>query len=72
MIQCGSGACFDAEAFDRLSIAGEILGNELQRDRTAEARVVGTIHDAHAAGAELMSYPIMRDCFADHTERVSI
>ena len=68
MVQRGCGARFNAEALNGLSIARQILGDELQRDRTAKAGVVGAVDDAHAAGSKLMEHPIVRDCFADHTE----
>ncbi len=36
----------------RASLAGDALGQELQRDRLIEREVVGAVHLAHAAAAE--------------------
>ena len=39
---------------------------ELQGDASAEAQVLRLIHDAHAAPAQLLEDPVVRDSLADH------
>ena len=50
----------------RLGIACHAFGKELQRDETVEARVLGFVDHAHAAAAQLLQDPVMRDGLADH------
>jgi hypothetical protein len=52
MIQCGSGACFAAKAFECLRISGYILWQEFQGDKLPKLGALGFIHDAHTIAAE--------------------
>ena len=61
MIERGGGLGFASESFERLAVLGEFLGQKLQGDKTAEARVFGFIDHAHATAAELLDDPVMGD-----------
>ena len=43
-----------------------MLGQELQAGRTIQGRVLGLVHDAHAALAELLEDLVMTDDGTDH------
>jgi hypothetical protein len=43
MIQCGSGTCFAAKAFECLRISGYILWQEFQGDKLPKLGVLGLI-----------------------------
>ncbi len=47
-------------------IFSQCLGQELQGDQAAQLGVLGFIHHAHAAAAELLQNPVMRDGGANH------
>src|SRR5713101_345169 len=66
MIQGGGGPRFALESLQRLRIAGQFLGKELQRDVTAQLEVFGFVYHTHAAATELPQDSIVRDGFADH------
>src|SRR6059036_3061974 len=66
MVEGGRGAGFTLEAFERLAIARKLLGQKLQGDAAAEARVFGLVHHAHAAAPELLEDAIVGDGLADH------
>ncbi len=56
------------EALLGLAVAGHLGGQKLEGDGAAELRVLGLVHDAHAAGADSLDDSVVRDDFAD--ERV--
>src|SRR5437667_11847830 len=66
MVEGRRGAGFAREALERLRVAGKLRGEELERHRPAQARVLGLVHDAHAPAAELLEYSIMRNGGPDH------
>ena len=66
MIEGGGGARLAAKTLQSLGIAGEIVGQEFERDEAAECGVLGLIDDTHAAAAQLFENPVMRYGFADH------
>ena len=72
VVEGGRGARFDAEAFDRLAIARQFLGDELKSDRTSQAAVIGAKDHAHATRAELRDDAIVRNRLADHGEQRGI
>ena len=47
-------------------ISGHFFGQELERDEAVQPRVLGLVHDSHAAAAELLDDAVVRDCLADH------
>ncbi len=52
MIQRSGGASFVLEPAQAIRVGGERLGQHLDRDIAAQARVMGTIHFPHAPGTE--------------------
>jgi hypothetical protein len=61
-------ARFLEQAGSFLGIGAALGGEELQRHRPAEARVVGPVHLAHAAASELLVDLVLEDGGADHGE----
>ncbi len=53
VVEGGGGAGFAQETFERLTVAGEVLGQELESDEAAELGVFGLVDHTHAAAAEL-------------------
>src|SRR4029079_7239628 len=72
VVEGGGGTRLDAEEFDRLAIARQILGDELKSDRTSQPAVIGAKYHAHATSAELRDDAIVRDRFANHGEQRGI
>ncbi len=66
MIQGGSGAGFAAKTFERLRIAGEIVGQKFQRNEAAEFSVFGFVNHAHAAATEFFDDAVVRDGLVEH------
>src|SRR6185437_1489574 len=64
MIERGRGARFASESFDRLGIVRDIVGEEFQRNVSAEARVLGFVDHAHSAATQLFHDAIVRDVAA--------
>ena len=52
MIQGGEQLCFALETGQPLRIAGEVLGQHLDRDITIERYIACSVNLAHTAGAE--------------------
>src|SRR5208283_283325 len=70
VIQRRSGAGLAAKAFESLGIAGDGVGQEFERDKTAEFAVLGLVNDAHATAAELFDDLVAGDSLADHCGRI--
>ena len=54
------------EALDGLAVPGQLVRQELERHRAAQARVLGLVDDTHAAAADLLEDPVVGEGFADH------
>jgi len=64
---CARGGSRSAlESLQRLRIAGQFPGKELQRDMAAQLEVFGFVHHTHAAATELLQDAIVRNGLADH------
>src|ERR1700735_3979299 len=61
MVQRRGGFGFAAETLKCLMILGEVVGKKLERDKTSEAGVFGLVDPAHAAAAEFLDDPVMRN-----------
>jgi hypothetical protein len=61
MIQGGGSAGFALEALEGLTVVGDIVRQEFQRDVTAKAFVLGLIHDAHPAATKFFQDAIVGD-----------
>ena len=66
MVQRRGCACFALKSLKRRAILRKSFRQELQGHLAAELGVLGLVHDAHAAAAELFQYQIVRECFSDH------
>src|ERR1700674_1539738 len=66
MIQGRRGTSFPAKAFQRLRISRQFIGQELEGDKAAKLGILGLVHHAHPAAAQLLNDAIVRDGFADH------
>jgi hypothetical protein len=53
------------ESSQRLAIAGQFVGQELQRDEAMEPGVLGFVDHAHAAAAELLDDAVVREGLPD-------
>ena len=66
MVDGGRGLSLADEALDPLVVGRDVLRQDLERDLPAELRVLGGVDDAHAAAAELVDDPVVRDSLVDH------
>ena len=66
MVEGGGGPRFAAETFQSLRIAGNVIGEELEGNETAELGVFGLVDHTHAAATQLFNNAIVRNCLADH------
>ena len=66
MVEGRGRTCLAAKAFQGLRVARKFIGQELEGDEAAEFGVLGFIHYAHAAAAELFDDAIVRDGLVDH------
>ena len=66
VIQGGSSLRFALKAAERLWVSGNFIGKELESDEAMQSRVLSLVDHAHAAAAQLLDDPVMRDGLADH------
>ena len=66
MIQRGRGLGLALKAGQRLRVAGNFFGQELESDEAMQPRILGLIDHAHAPAAELLKNAVVRDGLADH------
>src|SRR5580693_8633227 len=66
MIQRGGGARLAAKALQRLRIAGDVVRQKLQRNKAAEASVLGFVRHTHPATTKLLNNAVVRDRRIDH------
>jgi len=70
MVQRGCGLGLAAKALERLRVLGQIVGKELEGNKTSEARIFGFVDHPHTAAAQLLDDAIVRDGLADHCSRM--
>jgi hypothetical protein len=66
MVQRRGRARFALEALLRGRVGGPLRRQELDGDDAAQSRVLGLVHHAHAARAQLLENPVVRDCRTGH------
>src|SRR2546425_4177047 len=66
MIERRGRLTFPLEAFERLMIFSERLGQELERDKTVQLGVLGLVDHTHAAAAKLFQNAVVRKSLSDH------
>ncbi len=67
MIQGRGSLRLALEAAQRLQVAHDVVGQELESYETAEARVLGLVHHTHAAAAQLFDHAVVRDGLSNHS-----
>ena len=72
VLERGGGARLALQPLEGLRVARQLLGQELQRDASAELQVLGLVDDAHAAAAQLREHAVVRDGLSDHRWRASV
>ena len=65
MVQRRRGLRFAREAAQRLGITCQIFGDELERNGTMKPRILGFVHHAHPAAAELLDDAVVRERLTD-------
>ena len=68
MIQSRGSARFALETLERLGVARQLVGQELQGDKAAEPRVFGLVNHAHPAAAQLLHNAVVRDGLPNHSQ----
>ncbi len=58
------------KAAERLRVAGNLSGKELERDEAVQLHILGFVHHAHTAAAKLFENAVMRESLADHCARI--
>jgi hypothetical protein len=66
VIQRGSCTRLSTKPFQYLRIVGQVVGNKLERDEPMKGRILGLVHDAHAAPTQHLDDSVMRNDLADH------
>ena len=66
MIQRRGGFSLTTKACQRLGIFGNVIRQELHRDKTMQGQVLGLIDHAHATIAKLLNNAVVRDRSTDH------
>jgi hypothetical protein len=66
MVQRRGGPRFALKAFQRLAIASQIGGQELEGDLSAEPKILGPVDRPHSAFAKLLEDSIVADRRPDH------
>src|SRR5579862_8555631 len=61
VVQRGGGLCFALKSAENGWIAGHIVGQKFQGDKTVQARVFRLVHDTHAAAAKLFRDAVVRE-----------
>ena len=65
MIQRGRGSSLALEPAQRLTVAGEFVRQELQRDEAMEPGVLRFVNHAHSAAAKLLDDAVVGERLAD-------
>jgi hypothetical protein len=60
---------FAAEAFERLRVVRNIIGQEFEGDKTSEFEILGLVNHAHAASAQFFEDVVVRNGLADHRRK---
>jgi len=66
MIECRCGARFAPESLGRLRVVGDVVRQELQRNVSAQARVLGFVDNAHASAAQFFQDSVVGNRAADN------
>src|ERR1700722_8403061 len=72
MVERGRGVGFASKAGERLRVHFHLFGQELEGDKTMQARVFGFVDDAHSAAAQFLDDVVVRDDTPDHVSSPSL
>jgi hypothetical protein len=72
MAQRGRSSRLTPEAFQRMRIARQFVGQKFQRDEAAQLSVFGFVNHAHAPAAELFKHAVARHGLACHGSYLSM
>src|ERR1700733_13168556 len=67
-VQGRSGLGLASEAFQRLRVLGDIIGQELKGNEATERRVLSLVDHAHPTTAQFLDDAVVRDGLANHAE----
>jgi hypothetical protein len=65
VIQRGGGSRFTLETLEKLGVLRHFVGKKFESDFASEARVVGLVHDTHAATAQFAGDCVVRNTLPD-------
>ncbi len=61
---------FALKAGQGLRVAGDVVGQQLQRYKAMQPQVFSFVDDSHSASAELLDDAVVRNCLPDHWSRI--
>ena len=61
MIQSGGGPGFATESVQGLGMAGEIVGEEFQSNKSLKPAILGLVNNPHATATQFLNNAVMRD-----------
>src|SRR5580692_6716883 len=70
MIQRGCRLRLKSKTSQRLRVMGNLFGQEFQRYKSMQPRVLSLIHHSHAATTKLFDNAVVRDGSPDHGVRI--
>jgi hypothetical protein len=53
-------------AAQSLSVFGDLVGQELERDKAPKLHIFSLVHYSHTAAAQLLDHAVVRDGLAEH------
>jgi hypothetical protein len=65
MVEGGRRTCLAPEAFERLRVSRQFIGQEFQGDEAFKLGVLGFVDDAHPPAAEFLDDAVVRNGLAD-------
>src|SRR5215831_18737416 len=70
VIEGGSSLGFALKAGERLGIAGYLIGEELEGNKTVKPSIFSLVDHAHATATELLNDAVVGDGLADHSAEI--
>ena len=66
VIERGCGAGLAAKAFECLTVAGQVFGKKLERNKAAQARILRPVNHAHSTATKLLHNAVVRESRVNH------
>ena len=70
MIECRGSFGLALKAAECLRVLGYVVGQELESHKTTEFDILGLVHHAHPATAELLDDAVVREGLANHAWQI--